>query len=323
MASQVKKAKSKNPIERLQAWFDGFQQRHKSVAFPYAVIKKYSDDESGYQAALITYYGFLSFFPLLIVATAVIQSISQKDASLRDQFISSVNSYFPAIGQGLTESINAPSKTGLALLVGLLITFYGARGVTDAIQHALNHIWAVPRHKRAGFPKAPVRSLAMIIFGGIGLVIAASFNGWAASADHDIASRFALWLSGFTVLFLVLWGTFTFGSSARKRPFSNIPGALFAAIGLLALQVLASYLITRQLHSLRGLNAQFAIVLVLMFWMYLQAQLVMYAIEFNSVRALKLWPRSLNNKPPTDADRKAYELYRERETFHVDEPVGH
>jgi membrane protein len=108
MASQVKKAKSKNPIERLQAWFDGFQQRHKSVAFPYAVIKKYSDDESGYQAALITYYGFLSFFPLLIVATAVIQSISQKDASLRDQFISSVNSYFPAIGQGLTESINAP-----------------------------------------------------------------------------------------------------------------------------------------------------------------------------------------------------------------------
>ncbi|MGB4967744.1 MAG: YihY/virulence factor BrkB family protein [Candidatus Saccharimonadales bacterium] len=323
MTSQVKNTKSGNIFEPLQSWFDGFQQRHKSVGFPYAVIKKYSDDEAGYQAALITYYGFLSLFPLLIVATAVIQTVSQKNFSLRDQFIQSVNSYFPAIGSSLTESINTPSKSGLTLFAGLLIMFYGARGITQAIQHALNHLWAVPRHKRTGFPKAPLRSLAMIVFGGIGLVIAASFNGWAASAGHDIASRFVLWLSGFTVLFLVLWGIFTFGSSARKRPFSNIPGAFLAALGLLTLQVMGSYLITRQLHSFKGLNAQFAIVLVLMFWMYLQAQLVMYAIEFNSVRTLKLWPRSVNNKPPTAADRKAYELYRDRETFHVDEPVGH
>jgi len=322
-ASQVKTPEKKNVIQRLQSWFDSFQQAHKSVGFPYAVIKKYSDDEAGYQAALITYYGFLSFFPLLIVATAIIQSISQKDAGLREQFISSINSYFPAIGQSLTESINTPSKTGLALFAGLIITFYGARGVADAMQHALNHIWAVPRHKRATFPKAPLRSLGMIVFAGLGLVVAASFNGWATGADHDAASRFALWLSGFTCLFLTLWGIFTFGSSARKRPFSNIPGAFFAALGILLLQVLGSYIVTRQLKSLTGLNAQFAITLVLMFWMYLQAQLVMYAIEFNSVRALRLWPRSLNNKPPSKADKEVYELYRERETFHVDDPVGH
>ena len=317
------KAKSPNLIGRLQTWFDTFQQRRRWTALPYAVVKKYSDDEAGYQAALITYYGFLSFFPLLLVATAVIQSVSQKNAGLRDQFISSVNSYFPAIGQSLTESINTPSKTGLALVVGLLVTFYGARGVADAMQHALNHIWAVPRHKRAGFPKTPLRSLSMIIFAGLGLVLAASFNSWATGANHDLASRFALWLSGFTFLFLTLWGIFTFGSSARKRPFSNMPGAFFAALGILLLQVLGSYIVTRQLRTLTGLNAQFAVILVLMFWMYLQSQLVMYAIEFNSVRTLRLWPRSLNNKPPTTADKKAYELYRDRETFHVDEPVGH
>ena len=322
-ASAVKKPIRQNWLDRTKFRLDTWQQKHRFIAFPYAVIKKYSDDEAGYQAALVTYYGFLSLFPLLIVATAVIQAVSQRNDAMREQFIASINSYFPAIGQSLTDSINTPTKTGVALVLALLVAFYGARGVAEAVQHALNHAWAVPRHKRTGFPCSPLRSLAMIFCAGVGLIIAASFTGWATSGTHEWWIRFTLWLTGFTFLFLVFWGVFTFGSSARKRPFSNIPGAFFAALGILLLQAVGSYIITRQLKTFTGLNAQFAIVLVIMFWMYLQAQVLLYAIEFTSVRSLHLWPRSLDNKPPTIADRKAYELYRERETFHVDKPVGH
>ncbi len=316
-------AKKQNKIEKLQARFDAFQQAHPTIGYPYAIIKKYSDDEAGYQAALIAYYGFLSFFPLLIVALAVIERFARENSELRETVISSVTYYFPAIGPTLTESINSPTSTGIVLLIGVLITFYGARGVADAVRHALNHVWAVPRHKRVGFPKSMLNSAAMIIFGGLGLVVAATLSGYASSSDHGTIARAIMWFSGFTVLFFVFWAIFTFASSAKKRPFSNVPGALLLAAGVTILQAIGIYIITRQLKTQTGINAQFGVVLAMLFWMYLQAQLFLFAIEFNSVRALGLWPRSLNNKPPTKADREAYAMYQKRETFHVDEPIKH
>ena len=42
--------------------FDRFQQRHRWLGFPLAVRQKYSDDQGGYLAATVTYYGFFSFF---------------------------------------------------------------------------------------------------------------------------------------------------------------------------------------------------------------------------------------------------------------------
>lgn len=320
MSSQVKKP---NLLERTINRLDAFQQHHPVLALPYAVIKKYGDDEAGYQAALIAYYGFLSLFPLLIVATAIVQMISQHDVNLREQFLSSINYYFPALGSNLADSIKSPSKTGLALAIGLLITFYGAKGVADALQHALNHVWGVPRHLRTGFPKSTLRSFSIIVFGGLGLLAASTITGYATSGSHSITLRVLMWSGGFLVLYLVFWSIFTFGSSARKRPVANIPGAFFAAVGLTVLQSVGTYIISRQLKGQTGLNAQFAVVLALLFWMYLQAQIVLYAIELNSVRAFKLWPRSIKPTPPLPADKKAYELYRSRETFHVDQPMGH
>jgi len=41
---------------------DAYQQRHPGVGFPLAVVYKFTDDQGGYLAALITYYGFLSLF---------------------------------------------------------------------------------------------------------------------------------------------------------------------------------------------------------------------------------------------------------------------
>ena len=49
--------------------FDGFQRRHRWAGFPLAVIYKFTDDQGPFLAALLTYYGFLSLFPLLLLMT--------------------------------------------------------------------------------------------------------------------------------------------------------------------------------------------------------------------------------------------------------------
>jgi membrane protein len=46
---------------------DRFQQRHRVLAFPVAVLVKFYDDRAGNLASLISYYAFLAIFPLLLV----------------------------------------------------------------------------------------------------------------------------------------------------------------------------------------------------------------------------------------------------------------
>ena len=62
-------------VDRITAWADRLQRNHGVLGFPYAVIKKYGDDEGGRQAALITYYGFLSIFPLLLLGVAILSRV--------------------------------------------------------------------------------------------------------------------------------------------------------------------------------------------------------------------------------------------------------
>ena len=60
------------------------------------------------------------------------------------------------------------------------------------------------------------------------------------------------------------------------------------------------------------LYGTFALVLGLIAWLYLQAQLTLYAVEINVVRAYRLWPRSLAPPPYTEQDRHALQLYVEK-----------
>ena len=70
--------------ERLHA-LDRLQQRHRRLALPAAVIKKFGDDEAGRMAALIAYYGFVSLFPLLLVLVTVLGFVLEGDQKTQER----------------------------------------------------------------------------------------------------------------------------------------------------------------------------------------------------------------------------------------------
>ena len=72
-------------VNRIIAWADRLQREHGVLGFPYAVVKKYGDDEGGRQAALITYYGFLSIFPLLLLGALVTGALTVVATALPGQ----------------------------------------------------------------------------------------------------------------------------------------------------------------------------------------------------------------------------------------------
>jgi YihY family inner membrane protein len=281
----------KTAINKLDNW----QQRHIWSALAYAVIKKYGEDESGRQAALLTYYGFLSLFPVLLVLTTVTSVLASTHPGLHDDVIRSTTTYFPVLGNQLADHINTLHRNGWALVIGIVFTLYGARGVADVFRRGVQQIWQVPKNQRMAFPRTIPNSLAIITVGGAGFVIASISTGLAASAGHGLAFRL---LPVAVNLFILFW-LFTFLLNTclpRHVPIRDTrSGALAAAIGLIILQALGGYLLKTELKRLDALYSYFAVALGLLFWIYLQARLLYYAVTLAAVRAQRLWPRSLNH----------------------------
>lgn len=273
--------------------FDAFQQKHPVLGFPVAVIVKFNKDQAGNQAALLAYYAFLSLFPLLLVFFTLVPLVVRNDVEAQHRIIQAVLDYFPVIGSDLQQNIHAFRPGGLALFIGVLFALYGARGVANALQHVSNTIWAVPLKKRPGFPWNMLRSFGIIFFGGIGLVVTTVALGFVTSIWDSG------WLSKAVVLVLALGcNTGIFLGISRMAVARQIPvralllGASISAVVWQILQITGSFLLLHQLKKASALYGVFALVLGLLFWLYLQAELHIYAMEISMVRHKKVWPRS-------------------------------
>ena len=287
---------------------DNAQRRRHFAAFCYAVIKKYGDDQAGYQAALLTYYAFLSLFPLLLVVTTLTQIVATSHPHFQASVIHATTSYFPVLGSQLSSHVHSLHRSGFALVVGILFSFYGARGVADAFRSGVNHIWQVPRAERDGFPKSALKSLSIIIIGGSGFIIASISAGLAAGVGHELIFRLLSIVLDIFILFWVFNWLLNISLPRHVSLKDTRTGAIAAAVGLVIMQSLGGYVLSRELKSLDALYSYFAIALGLLFWIYLQAQVLYYSIEISAVHAQRLWPRSLSGHDPTAADNKAIAL---------------
>ncbi|MDL2341573.1 MAG: YhjD/YihY/BrkB family envelope integrity protein [Patescibacteria group bacterium] len=301
-----------NILQKTIAVIDKWQRRHPATAFPYAVIKKYGEDEAGYQAALLTYYGFLSLFPLLLVVTTLVTMLGTSQLGLQHTVTSAIASYFPSFGDQLSK-VQSIHKSGVALIVGILFTLYGARGVADAFRNGVNHIWQTPRAERVGFPLSILKNLAIIGVGGIGFLLASITSGIAAAAGQGFVFRALSIAINILILFWLFRLLLNLALPGHVPFRQTRSAAAAAAIGLVALQFAGNLVLTRQLKHLNAVYSIFALSLGLLFWIYLQAQTIYYAVEIASVRSLRLYPRGMQESDLTAADKRVMSRQARRE----------
>lgn len=292
-------------VQKTISGIDSFQRRHRPFAFGYAVIKKYGEDQAGYQAALVTYYGFLSLFPLLLVLTTVAGIVSYNNPQLGQEISDSVATYFPIFSGALEKGVNTVSKSGPALLIGLLFTLYGARGIADAFRNAVNHIWHVPLARRSGFPRSLLRSIGLIIGGGLGFIAASIITGWITIFGHSIGVKGLTILVNVTLLYLVFLLILRLSLPLKIARQQFRMAAIISAAGVTVLQIVGTALLRYQTdHLASTYGALVVTTLGLMAWIYLQAQIVMYACVINTTKNDKWWPRSLSGDNPTAVDKQ-------------------
>ena len=88
---------------RCSAAIDAFQRATAWLAFPVAVQKKFGDDEGGNLCAMLTYYGFLSLFPLLLVFFTVLGFVLDGNPSLQHDLRTSALANLPIIGDQIAQ----------------------------------------------------------------------------------------------------------------------------------------------------------------------------------------------------------------------------
>jgi YihY family inner membrane protein len=282
--------------------FDGYQQSHKWLAIPMAVVKKFSDDGAGSLAALVAYYGFFSLFPLLLVMTTILGFVLSGNPSAQHAVENSVLGQFPVIG----DQIQLHSLTGsvTTLVVGVVISLLGGLGVTRAAQNAFDQVWAVPRKHRPDFLKSRLRGLALIVALGIVFVIATIITGFA-SGIHGPLGKIAALLVGLLVNGALFTAAFRFLTAAKIPTGSLWVGVALAAVFWTILQIFGGIYINHVVRHASPVGEQFALVLGLLVWLHLGAQVTLYAAEINVVLARRLYPRSLVGPPNATADEEA------------------
>jgi membrane protein len=311
-----------NALKKLIAALDRFEQSRPWLAFPVAVWKKFGDDQAGNLAALIAYYGFASLFPLLLVLVTVLDIVLAHDPTLKAKVLNSTFSHFPGIGNTLRHATagHTVSGTGIALFIGIVLTFLGARGVAAAAQNALNTVWGVPLSRRARFPWSLLKQLGLILAVGIGLLATTLLSGLAgasASVLGGVAAQIGTLVVSLVLNILVFWLGFRLAVEREIKARQMLPGAVLSAIVWQILQLFGTYLVAHTLKS-SSVYGVFGVVLGLLAWLYLQAQFTLYAVEANVVSVRRLWPRSLTPPPFTPEDLRAFEMYAKMQKRHPD-----
>jgi membrane protein len=272
---------------------DRFQRAHPRAGLPIAVVYKFADDQGNYLAALITYYGFLSIFPLLLLSSTILNFVLEGDPGLQRRVLDSAVGQLPVVGTQLSDP-HGMSGSGLGLAIGILGTLYGGLGVAQAAQNAMNTIWRVPRNSRPNPLASRLRSLGLLCVVGVAVLgttalaaLGSIFDGFGLTTKIVIGvGTFALNAAVFTVAFRI----------ATARPISlrqTVPGAVAAALIWQVLQYVGAVYVGHVVNHATETNGVFALVLGLIAWLYLESVIVVLAVEYNTVRSLGLYPRAL------------------------------
>ena len=251
-----------------------------------AVSDRYADDGGPYLSAAIAYFGFLSLFPLLLLAFSVIGFLLAGSPGVADDISSNVAGALPGldalVGDNLRAFEDARAATGVLGVAGLLWT---GTGVVGAARNALVRIFREERIQ-SGI-RLRLRLLAVTI--GVGLLALAAMGlstvaaGWDVEGPVGPVVRVVGVLVAFGLDVVVFLAAYR-GLLRRRRPWGDLlPGALFAALGWSLLKVLGTWYATTTVERSETVYGAFAATVGVLVLLYLAGRVFVYGAELNAV----------------------------------------
>jgi uncharacterized BrkB/YihY/UPF0761 family membrane protein len=312
-----------DPVRKVMGAVDGFQRRYRWLGVPYAVQKKFGDDNANLVVVSLAWYGFTAIIPLLLVVVTVFGYIG---ADSLGTGITNALHNFPVIGQSFPQ--NNPQDSNLhgnpfGLVVGLVGLLYGAQGVTQTAQLAMATVWNIPQDQRTGFLPRLGRSIAALITIGGAFLINSVVATYVSAGTSNYLIRVPV-VAGLLVLnFGFYFAAFTLLTAKVIGPRGFIPGAIAGAVAFTALLTVGTGLLAHQVNNASETYGTFGAVIGIVVVLLLLAKLSMYAAELNPVLARGLYPRALPlGLDPTEADHQVLASLVHQEKRREDQAIG-
>ena len=246
------------------------------------------------QAGSVTFFGFLSFFPILGIAFFVVGLLAQVYPDVRSDLVQQINTLLPGVlgdgTHGTIELSTIEDSAGKVGVIGLVAVLYSGLGWLSGLRQALETVFSVPKREQPNFVFGKLRDLASLGLIGLTLLLSVVLSGAVTGFSGQILQLVgidpdstvpvlvlnvvarALAVAASVVLLMTMFELLADSHLPRR---SLLSGALLGAIGFEVLKAAANLL----LGSTKGQPAfqAFGVALILLVWINYFSRLVMYA----------------------------------------------
>ncbi|MDQ4133572.1 MAG: YihY/virulence factor BrkB family protein, partial [Actinomycetota bacterium] len=240
--------------------------------------KRYSELNGNYLAGSVTLAGFLSLFPLLLFAIAVLGFFAAASTDLAGNVVERLGLTGDAEDAVVAAVDKARESRKAASLVGIAGLLWSGLGLVAAVQYAVNASWQVAsrgwRDKLKGL--VWLSGATAVLLGSLALSAAINFLPTAfapLSILVGVAVNLGLWLWTLKVL-----------ANRDVGWRSLLPGAVMGAIGLEILKLVGSVYVPYAAKSASALYGTLGVVFATLAWLLILGRLVVYSAVLNVVR---------------------------------------
>ncbi|HRD60496.1 MAG TPA: YihY/virulence factor BrkB family protein [Nocardioides sp.] len=253
----------------------------------------YGATKSGRYAGAVTYFGFLSVFPVLAIAFFAVGWIAQVFPDAQDTLVRAINEMIPGLigdGDNQIQVSQIESSAATVGVLGLLGLLYAGLGWLSALRDALTTVFELPGREQPNFVVGKVRDLVALVFIGVVLMIAVGFTGIVSGFSRDLLGWAGLstelgWLVEVVTIALgLLANAVLFMSMFRLLAAPGLPwramwsGALLGAVAFEILKQISGLLIS----ATQGQPAfqVFGLALILLVWINYFSQVILYSASW-------------------------------------------
>jgi membrane protein len=283
-------------VGRVKGLIAALRRRSRMVDHVFDMVAHYGNVQGSVLAGAVTYFGFLSFFPLLALAFAVVGYVARWFPNAENSLVTAIQQVFPGIvtvnGAHNTISMRQiKDASNIAGLVGFVAILYSGLGWISGLRQGLQVAFQVPPSQKYNFIKGKGIDLVVMALVGFVLLLSVGISGTLQGLAGKLISAFGLsgswvgaplvWtlgvllgLASSTLLFFVIYRLLGDPDLSRQP---LLRGALLGATGFEVLKLLVVYV----LGALGGSSfAPLAIAATLMVWINYFSRLVMYGASW-------------------------------------------
>lgn len=261
------------------------RSKHHAIDVTVETLDGWRRHLSGRNASLLSFFFFLSIFPLLLAATTVLGLVLQDNPDLQEDIVDGVLAEIPVLGSQLESDPSSLDGNVFVLLFGLLLALWSATKAFVALQGALDDTWEVDVDDRPGMPVQRARALLGIVILGAAQLTSMIGTVVVNRTSLPVAGDWALVVAGAIINAIGLLLVYRFLTSASPTWGQVLPGAIAAGLAFTAIQHFGSRIVTQITENASDTYGQFALVFGIVTWLGLLAISMLMAAEYNAARA--------------------------------------